>query len=506
MSMSKRLAIWLIANVCFVMLMAVGAAQHGGDERVLYVSALFALCSTPILCFDRMNGRYVLLAIFAPFYFTLFGMLDVLGLLFGAYPPSTLAGSGAAEWGILIGITCILVGYLAGVRLAGAWSTNRPARDWPQSFVLVIGWVVWLLGSAAILYLQIYVMPEKTVEASRRGLASMSPLLTFAVLLGNLIAPLGVLILTYGYARYRTALWLAMVVALVFAQLAVGFVTDVRGLALLPPLLVVIALTLIDNKLPRAWLLGALVGMVVFFPILSAYRGAISGERGLSREEAVQNLSKVIDIVLAYRDPAGEHDEQSGRSAFFERLSVKDNVERAFTETGVDVPFQQGRTLAAIPLAFVPRLILPDKFDVPTGLLFNHTFYKGGDPDTWLSPSHLGELYWNFGWPGLLIGTLLIGTLLGFVATKSSLAEHASVTRMLVLLATVQYLCVGFEGAMSLSYISWLRSLGAIWILHLLFARVAAGQRGESVQPAPALQVAPQPVPADVVRFPNIMR
>jgi hypothetical protein len=499
MSGSKRLAIWLIANLCFVMLVTIAAAQRGGDERVLYLGALFALCSTPILCFDRFNGPYVLLAILAPFYFVLFGMLDFLGVLFGAYPPSTAAGADMAEWGILLGMLCILLGYFAGVRLARRRRTERRAVDWPHSFILTVGLAVWIIGSMAILYLMIFVITEKTAEAARRGLASMGPLLTFVVLLGNLMAPLGMLILTYGYARFRTTLWLVVVVGLIFGQLAIGFVTDVRGMALLPPILIVVALTLMDNKLPKAWILAALVSLVVLFPILSAYRTAISGDRGLSREAAVNNLSKVIDLVLAYRDTAAEQPGQLGRSSFFERMSIKGNIDLIVTHAGADVPFQKGHTLAAIPLAFVPRLVSPDKIDVPTGQLFNHTFFKGDD-DTYISPSHLGEWYWNFGWPGLVGGMLLSGALLGFVATKCSLAEHASVTRMLVLLATVQYLCIGFEGAVSVSYISWLRSLGAIGILHLLFARVASVRRQGS-EPSD-----PQPVPVAIPRFPNIMR
>jgi hypothetical protein len=501
MSKSTRLAIWLITNICFVIFVAVAASLRGGDPRVLYVSALFALCSVPILCLDRLNGSYVLLGILAPVYFVLFGMLDLVGMLFGAYPPSTAAGADAAEWGIISGIACILLGYFAGVRVAHSPSAERrAAADWPPSSILCVGLAVWLIGSIAILYLQIYVMPEKTAEAQRRGLADMGPVLTFAVMLGSLLAPLGMLILAYGYARFRTTLWFATSIGLMLAQLAIGFVTDIRGQALMPPILVVVALTLIDNKLPRAWLAGALAVIVVCFPILTAYRAAITGERGLSREQAVQNLSKVIDVVLAYRDTAGEHPGQEGRSLFFERLSVKDNIEHVFTHTGVDVPFQRGATLAAIPLAFIPRLVLPDKVDVPTGRLFNHTFYDRSDPDTYISPSSLGELYWNFGWPGLVGGTLLIGALLGFVAAKCNLAEHASVTRMLVLLATVQYLCIGFEGAMSVSYISWLRSLGAIGILHLLFARTIAVRRPDS---GPSV---PHPAPAVIARFPNIMR
>jgi hypothetical protein len=503
MSRSKRLAIWLIANIAFLLLMAIGAAQHGGDERVLYVSALFALCSTPILCLDRLNGRYVLLSVLAPFYFVLFGMLDVLGVLFGAYPASTAPGAQSAEWGILSGMVCILLGYFAGVRLG---STRGPARsvvDWPESYILPVGLALWLAGSVAILYLQLFVITEKTAEATRRGMASLGPVLTFVVMLGTLVAPLGMLMLTYGYARFRRALWLVMVVTLILGQLMIGFVIDVRGIALLPPVLVVIALTLLDNKVPKAWLLTLLVLLTVLFPILSAYRTAISGDRGLSREQAAQNLSKVIDVVLAYADKDAERSGQVfGRSSLFERLSIKENVEHVFTHTGIDVPFQNGRTLAPIPLAFVPRLVLPDKVDVPTGVLFNHTFYRGED-DTYISPSHLGELYWNFGWSGLVLGTLLIGTVLGFIATKCDMSEHASLTRLLVLLATVQYLCLGFEGAMAVSYISWLRSLGAIGILHLLFARTAAGRRQES-EPSAPITIAPQPLA--VTRFPNMMR
>jgi hypothetical protein len=263
---------------------------------------------------------------------------------------------------------------------------------------------------------------------------------------------------------------------------------------------VIVALALMDNRLPKAWMLSGLVFLVVLFPILSAYRAAITGERGLSRDQAAQNLGKVIDLVLAYRDPSAERSADSGRSNFFERISVKGNVERIVIHTGADVPYEAGLTLAAIPFAFVPRLILPDKFDVPTGLLVNHTFFRGEDPNTFISPSHLGELYWNFGWPGLVLGMSFIGALLGFVATQCSLAEHASVTRMLVLLATVQYLCVGFEGAMSASYVSWLRSVGAIAVLHLLFARRGAQRRQTS-----ELQAA-HSEPAVMIRFPNIMR
>ena len=40
-----------------------------------------------------------------------------------------------------------------------------------------------------------------------------------------------------------------------------------------------------------------------------------------------------------------------------------------------------------------------------------------------------------------------------------------------VLLTTAKYVCLGFEGSIAIAYVVWMRSLAAIWILHLIFAR-----------------------------------
>ena len=125
----------------------------------------------------------------------------------------------------------------------------------------------------------------------------------------------------------------------------------------------------------------------------------MTGERGLSKAAAVQDIGKLLDIVFAYQDKLSQRGPKVGGPLLFERASLKFNMEREFARTGVDVPFQEGRTLVAIPLAFIPRIIWPDKPDVSTGQLFNHEIIQGEVADTYISPSHVGELYWNYGWP-----------------------------------------------------------------------------------------------------------
>jgi hypothetical protein len=513
MSAQLRTTVFVLANLGVLLLAVAGSASAGLPAgRAAYVIVLFCLCSAPVLLLDRINGRHALLAIFMSVYFVYFGALDMLNFATAALssipePPEPAPTFwSAAECGILLGGLCLAACYVIA-----ASGTERPIgrpTDWPRSAVLLVGLLLWLVGSAALVYFQVFVLNEKTTAAATRGLASLGPVKTFAVLLANLLQPLGILLLAYGYARFRSGLWLITILSVVLIQVGIGFVTDMKATAMIAGILVILAKTFCDNRLPKAWLIASAACLVVIFPIFQAYRSAVTGDRGLTRSAALQEIGKVIEITLASREKAANGADGSRSQSFLERSSMKANVELAFEHTGVDTPFLNGLTLLEVPLAFIPRLIWPDKPGAPTGLLFNRAFYHG-DNDTYISPSHLGELYWNFGWGGVIVGMSAIGVLLGFIARKTSLAERMTLTRFLVLIATVKATCLQFEGAVGVAYVVWLRSLGAIGVLHLLFARARApsNEIGQSVQgPEEAVEPPPRCDRTLVPRFSNLMR
>jgi hypothetical protein len=492
---------YVAVNATFILLTTVLAISHDASLSTLaYVIVLFALCSASLLFMDGLNGRYALLAIFLAMYFVFFGMLDTVSLLAGGGQSSEILSE--AELALLCGAAAAIAGYRGGVALAGESSSERPVLDWTPRATLLVGIVIWLLGTAAIIYFQVFTVPEKTNAATRHGLASLGPAWTFAVMLGQMIEPIGLVIIAYGYARYQTFAWLLLAITMVCTQIAVGFVADIKSLAMLAGILVILARLLVDGKLPKLWLLGGAAFIVFAFPLFQAYRADVTGERGLSHVQALENIDKVLDIVLANRDKVTEGPSANRSQTFFERASLKGNVELAFEHTGVDTPFRHGDTLVGLLVAFIPRLIWPDKPDVAVGQLFNKEFFHTGDAETYISPSHFGELYWNFGWTGALTGMVLIGALLGFTAAKCNLAEKRSVTRILVLLATVKYVCLGFEGSIAIAYIVWLRSLGAIGLLHLLLARPT----GMADVPARAPSVQEPLLDVPLVRFPNMLR
>jgi hypothetical protein len=509
-----RAALYPILNMSVLLAALAGSIARGVEPGlVIYVCALFAICSVPVLLLRHLSDRYALLAIFMAVYFLLFGALDLSVLVVGTdVPVVRTAFLSPAELAILTGAALVLLGYLGGVQLGRGTASARPPKEWPAGTMLILGLLLWIVGTAASLYFQVFSAPEKTDRAAHSAFANMGPLLTFAVMLGNMLQPLGILILAYGYATRRGALWLALIVTVVMIEVALGFVTDVKRTALMGAALVIMTRALVDNRLPKAWIASSVVAIALAFPLFQAYRTEISGERGLDRAHAFRELDKVLEIVLASRDKAPREEPGERSQTFLERSSVKGAVETVFSHAGVDVPFLAGRSLVALPMAFVPRLLVPDKVDVSAGQLFTRAIAKA-DTDTYISISHLGELYWNFGWLGVLAGLPLSGLLLGFVGAKFNLEQGSSVTRVLVLLVTAQSLCIGFEGTVPIAYTIWLRSMAAIGLLHLVLARASIGVRaavGDIMPPEqrPALRsmdaLVPAPLPA--ARFPNMMR
>jgi hypothetical protein len=71
-----------------------------------------------------------------------------------------------------------------------------------------------------------------------------------------------------------------------------------------------------------------------------------------------------------------------------------------------------GETMKYAGYAFIPRLIWPDKPSVTRGAWFSTRlglFQTEADATTSIGMTAVGELYWNFGLPGVLLGMLAIG-------------------------------------------------------------------------------------------------
>jgi hypothetical protein len=508
-AVSYRFSLYVLVNVAFTLIVGVAYAVGGfPNPRLLHLILLFALCSTPVIDFDGLNGRYALLALFMLVYFVSYGVGD-LSNLFTAGDLASLTsprpGSSALskpEAVILVGGIMLVLGYRIAVLIVNASRPIRSPRDWPKNAVLIIGLLFWVVGTIATYRWNVYIVPDTTNEASRKGLASISTVAVTAYLLGPMCQPLGILLFAYALTVFRSPYLLAVVIVIVVLQVLIGFVVDIKGLAMLGMILVIMTSVLVDGRLPKAWLAAGALFVIFVFPIFQAYRTAIHGNSGLARTAVVENFGKVLQLTLAAKDKVN-----SGRDraqTFLERSSVKGSTEIIVEKTGNGVDFQRGHTLSPMLAAFIPKILWSDKLRIPTGQLVNKEFRMIDSDDIYISPSHLGELYWNFGWPGAVLGMGLIGSICGWVGARFNPAEIRTVTRVLVTVVTVKLLIVGFEGAIADIYVVWLRSLAGIGILHLIFARVPVASRlFRAANSRPEVVSAEQPPGGRL--FPNLL-
>jgi hypothetical protein len=461
-----RLPLYAATNLGFVVLVAVLAAMgHNGNPRLLYLMALFAICSSPILLADKLNGRYTLLCVLAPLFFFFYGAGDLLDM---AMPSTfTTADAGAlnsAEIAILIGIGVLVAGYRAAVWLGRHRKAPRVIRDWSGTSLLLVGVLLWSIGVAANWIWQI--------EVQRRAFGPMQELGTLqslALVAARLLQPLGTVLVSYRVIAFRNRPLLLLILAMLAVELLVGFLGDSKELALRGVAIVVLCRCLIEGRVPKLWIAAAGLFVVLSFPVFQAYRSEVlshGNDRGHAAQNLTENLAKAFN---SHKLESGQAN-YSSRS-FLARSSLKPTMEMILAKVGDVAPYQHGYTVALTLMGLVPRALWPEKPDTSTGQLFNRELHISEFRDVYISVSQLGELYWNFGWLGVVVGMGCIGLLLGTVNSRCDLSEGRSVTRLLVIVVTAYLVCVRFEDNIAMAYIQWLRSLIAVGGLHLLFAR-----------------------------------
>ena len=475
----NRFSIYILVNLGFVLLVGIGSATGGFPEpRLPHLILLFALCSSVLIDLDGFNGRYAILALFMFVYFVSYGVQDLTNLF--TWTGSSTMGRmnasflSAAEVVILVGGLMWVLGYRIAVTMVIGTRSAKAPREWPERTILIVGLIFWVVGTIATYRWQVYVIPDTTNDSVRKGLASLSPIVILAYLIGQMCQPLGILLVAYAFRVSGRAYLLILSIIIIVLQLFIGFVVDIKGLAMLGIILMILTSVLVDGRLPKVWLAAGVLFVTLLYPYFTAYRTAIHGG-GIARTTVVANFGEILEKTSAAKDKVNTGRERA--QTFLERSNVKGSVEVTVAKAGNGVAFQNGHTLAPILAAFIPKVLWASKASIPTGQLFNKQFRIDDSDEIYISPSYLGELYWNFGWYGAVIGMGLFGAISGWVGAAFNLAEFRTVTRVLVVVVTIKQLIVGFEGTIADNWVVWLRSLAAIGVLHLLFARVPVASR-----------------------------
>lgn len=326
---------------------------------------------------------------------------------------------------------------------------------------------IWILTTTASFYFKIFILKAQSAETVPRGLASLGPLETIGFLLANLAQPMGILFLSYAYFRFQRKAVLPVLLAMLLVQLVLGFVVDSKGATVIGFVLVAISYLLINGTIPKTWVAVIAALLILAFPIMQANR-AVRGAQGIDAIEALTRLDEVFEAAVQASSRVPEGPNRANTS--FERLSLKGSVEMIVNGIENGHRFQGGYTLIPMLGAFIPRIIWPDKLDVQTGQLLNKEFRVSDSAYTYISPSHLGEMYWNFGWPGVVVGMASFGLIIGFIGGRFDCSRDIAIADILVLIITIQFTILGSEGSIAVQYVQWMRALAIVGLLHFIFA------------------------------------
>lgn len=184
------------------------------------------------------------------------------------------------------------------------------------------------------------------------------------------------------------AFWILTVTALVLAYLSEGK----RSSMLYPVILIFLCWTLRNRQVPYFRVAVFAVLAFLIFGLLAMFRSSNWSDTQHLNLSALENIS-ISEIAGKSQD---EFIHRSGTGATFYPILVK-------------VPSEEkllwGRTYLDWGLRFIPRELWPDK---PRGVdvQANETFYGG---DWGMPPGAVGEAYWNFHLPGVIIIFFLFG-------------------------------------------------------------------------------------------------
>lgn len=495
----SRIAWFIFLNVLFPVTVAtVGLSGSMHGVHPLYLILLFAICTTFIIDTRRWNDRNALLAVFSVVYFQFYGIID-LETLFGLHQeaPALINGPvlSQTELMVLIGGALVQVAYRL---VCQTWDASHRAdpEDWPEATLLWVG--LPLFAACAYLkwlaHVDLFITNDSATEdlvVARVGNAVM-----LAIEFGDTLQPLSILLIFYALSRYRRVALLPIAIAVVLFQAVYGFVIDVKGEVMLGGIMLVVTKMLVEGRLPKALLVSFAVCVALLFPALQANR-VVRGENNVNHAQAAHNIVQTFKDAYAARLQVTTGQDRA--QTLSERGSLKGSVELIVHGTGGSVPFQHGSTLTPMLAAFIPKIIWPSKPSLDVGRILNRQFHVSEDTDSYVSPSHLGELYWNFGWGGVIVGMAMFGLLLGYLGARCDLSKTVTVTRILIIAGTARLLILGFESSISNQYVVWARMMLAVAVLHFLFARPIANP--QPAQPAEGRE----PSPELSRRFSNVM-
>ena len=190
-------------------------------------------------------------------------------------------------------------------------------------------------------------------------------------------------------------------------ELAFGFASGYKGNVLTPVFLLLLVYAYYREQLPkRVLFVSATIFVLVLIPANLLHREELSTGTGVSGVAAQTSGAVAASLRLPLEERLSILGQWS--SVRFRNL---DSVALILQKTPTPYPYLEGKYYVIAPAAtFVPRVLWPAKPTFDLGLQFSRTYRRLPPSIRTSTPiTHVGGLYMNFGWLGIMAGMTLLG-------------------------------------------------------------------------------------------------
>lgn len=447
-------------------------AVNPAINKTIYHMVMLPACLWPVFMLNHKNSRYSLLIVFSGYYYLAFGLFDFftfsiweLGLIdsFSVGVDRSLmltysSHTSLSEIVIIFGIIFFQLGYfLKGTKNKRVSNAEFANRDWKYIVILSLAFIFSLGGLVANSLVWIFNVTEKETSLISVIVANLS-------YFGMISTTMFVYLIYVGYARKKTAMIFFIIVCL---QGLIGLAAGSKEFVLQPIFLLLVGYYLFYRTVSVKAVLLIICFSLTFmaiYPFMYQSRN-VSEHKGLDGIERLESYSKSSEIV-------------SKKKVFLQglvlttnRVNAKGSIDTVVYGTENGAPFQYGRTIKLLFYSFIPSIVWSNRPDISIGREVNEAFNVSSTKDTYISLTYLGEMYWNFGIFGAIIGMVFYGILLSFINARCSLNTYPYLLNFIILSITTYHLIFRFEGGIG-TKVHYVRTIIIIVLISFIIKKI----------------------------------
>jgi hypothetical protein len=225
------------------------------------------------------------------------------------------------------------------------------------------------------------------------------------------------------------------------------------------------------------------MAIVILYPAAQFYRANVQGALQRRSVDVLSEPTEALGLISSFVSGVdfGNY-VKAGVQATGKRLDLLGIVSVIVRDTPERVPFQGGWTIGNIFISFIPRILWPGKPEITFGRWVTANYVGPSTSST--GSSWVGELYFSFGFPGVVLGMLIVGIYFRILHT-TFFGWGAPIPAVLAAVVILWETCPAIEMNLIAPFSALFFALAPILLAHLAVRILAAPpRRARAVTPS----------------------